>query len=269
MPPKIALLTTDGVPLDDHPLPDPSEGMPMLTAGYDRGKDLVLAASGFFFADGKMGTVAQILAVDDKGIIRERYYEDRHPVDLAAEQFKERDMMGVSGTWAVTGDGKVVIAQDWDDYRLHVYSPEGKLVRIVERPFEPHERSAKEREHASKRFSMNINGTQMKVVVSDTDRVIDGVYPRKDGGFQILIREKMPDDPPDLFARLDQFDAQGKWIEQWRLFGDVNLNRDRLFLGDTRVYVAHNLGDTVVEDEDETAEGDMQPLHLVCYRLES
>jgi hypothetical protein len=79
----------------------------------------------------------------------------------------------------------------------------------------------------------------------------------------------MPDDPPDLFARLDQFDAQGKWIEQWRLFGDVNLNRDRLFLGDTRVYVAHNLGDTVVEDEDETAEGDMQPLHLVCYRLES
>lgn len=269
MPPKIALLQADGTPLDDHPIPDPSEGVPMLTGGYDRGKDLVLAASGFFFADGKMGTTAQVLAVDGKGTIEARYFEDRHPIDLATESFEERDMVGVNGAWAVTTSGKVVIVQDWDAYRLHVYAPDGSLVRIVERPFKPHLRTPKEREHASKRYSMNINGKQMKVHVSDTDRVVDGLYPRQDGGFQVLIRERMPDDPPELFARLDQFDAQGKWIEQWRLFGDVDFNRDRLFLGKTRIYVAHNMGDTVVEDEDETAEEDMEPLHLVCYRLDS
>jgi hypothetical protein len=269
MPPKIALLKPDGVPLDDHPIPDPSEGVPMLTGGYDRGSDLVLAASGMFFADGKMGTVAQILSVDDKGTIQTHYYEDRHPVDLAAEQFKERDMTGVSGVWTVTAKGNVVVAEEWDAYRLHVYAPDGSLLRIIERPFEPHVRTPEERKYASKRYSMNINGKQMKVQVSDTDRVVDGLYPLPDGGFQVLIRERQPDDPPELFARLDQFDAQGRWVQQWRLYGDVDLNQDRIFPGKNRMYVAHNVGDTVVKDEDEDAEADMEPLHLVCYRLDS
>ena len=58
-------------------------------------------------------------------------------------------------------------------------------------------------------------------------------------------------------------------MQQWRLFGDVDLKRDRLFVGKTRIYVAHNAFGTDDEETDESSDSEMEPLHLVCYRLDS
>lgn len=265
MPPKIALLSADGVPLDDHRIPDPNTGVRMLTSGVDRGGGLVLSSSGMFFAQGKMETQARLFAIDEQGGEVARYYQDHHAVNLASEEFNEEDMTGVNGAWAMTPNGDVVLAPSWDTYRIDDYGSDGTLLRTVERPFETHERTAQERERASHRYSMNINGKVMEVQVNAVDRAIDGLYPRPEGGFRVLTRERRADDPPEFFARIDEFDEQGRWVEQRRLLGDVDLDRDQLFLGANRLYVARNAHAAPDEDEDDL---DPEPLHLVCYRLE-
>jgi hypothetical protein len=272
MPPKIALLHPDGVPLDNYPVPDSHEGLRMLSQGFDRGDGLVLSTTGMFFTQGQMQTQARIFSIDPKGELLAHYYDDRHAVDLAAGEFQETDMVGVTGVWTLTPGGNVVVAQDWANFRLHVYAPDGDLLRVVERPFTAHVRTAEERDHASKQYSMNINGKVMEVQVADVDRAVDALFPRPEGGFRALIRERQPDDPADLFARLDEFDAEGRWVRELRLHGEVDPDHDRIFLGADRIYAARNAmsSDDEEDDDDQSGQADAyaEPLHLVCYGLE-
>lgn len=266
MPPKVALLTPDGMTLDDYPLPGAHEGLRMLSRGLERENGLVLGSSGMFMAQGKMETQTSVFAVNRQGEKVAQFFEDRRPVNLNAGEFDEEDMTGIGDVWTLTTEGRVVVAPQRNAYRLHVHDRGGELAFVVERPFEPHVRTAEEREQVAGRYSMNINGSEMEVQVSDVDRVVDGVHAVAGGGFRTLLRERHDGDPPDRFARLDVFDSEGRWIEQLRLHGDVDLDFDWLVFEGGHLYVARNAHD-LTGGEKESGRPIDEPMHLVCYDL--
>lgn len=271
MPGKIVLLTTDGDPIGNHPLPD-ADGMQLFTDVKRAGDGVAICKQLWIRDETGFSIIASLVRVDAKGNQTARYWEDSYEQDAARMVFDEKTT-NPAPTWAVAPDGRVFVCPDFDAYRVEIHTPDGSLDCVIEREFTPRKRTKDEMERRGP--LVRVGQAQTEVVKSQTDRSILAVFPRSDKTVWVLNSRGAFDTSDGEIATVDAFDADGRLTRQITLLGEGDRDTDVLNVIGNRLYVLKNWesariawfgADQDVDEEDLEA---AEPMYVIVYDLDN
>lgn len=251
MPSKIALLTKDGVALDDQTLPDATDGYRLLLLGEASSNGMVLTRAQFLPREnGELGTTVFLEAMTASGESLGEMYRTNGGIDMEHMTLRERDIDNVTLYWTVTTDDRVAAVTTFDEYRIDVCGLDGSDLYSIRRDVPPRPRTQAEKDAAADRYQMSINGRDVEILPEENARVVDGLVARPEGGLWAILRESPEiERQADRVMRIDEFDREGHYLRQLILHGDVDpAIRDMYVRGDHLFVVASpNEGSEVAE----------------------
>jgi len=271
MPGKIVVLTPEGDPVGNHPVPGDDDGTQFFMGGRPGGDHIVLGVTYFSRGDDGFKSIFKIIGVNNEGGQTADYFDLEVKRDFANLVFDEQTMSGFGVRWDVGGDGRVYVNRVFDEYRIDVWKADGTPDRVITREFKPRKRSAEEMDRADKRFRVIINGREPEKKISATDRDIQNFYPRDDGSLWVLNSRGGIDAPEGVLGTFDVYDENGRFVRQAIVKGEGSIERDGFYFVGDRLYVVTSLvsarmsmyGGGGPVDEEEEAE----PMGVVCYDL--
>jgi hypothetical protein len=273
MPGKIVMLTPEGVPADNFPVPGPDGGGTQFFSGCESAGDhVVVAVNEFARDDTGFRTIFRLVGVSPDGEQSAQYYQIENKRDMANFVFDEKETSGMSMQWGVGTDGRVYASTVFDDYRVDVWQLNGTPDRVIEREYEPRVRSKEEMDRMNDRIRIRINRTEPEKKISKTDRAIQRLYLRGDGTLWVLSSRGALDAPEDMLGTFDVFDKNGRFLRQVSIKGEGSIKEDGFFFAGDRLFVVTSLvsarmssfgGGNAVEEDDE----DPEPMAVICYDL--
>jgi hypothetical protein len=189
-------------------------------------------------------------------------------------KFDARPFSSFKGQFAASADGRVAADLGFDDYRIHVWNPDGSLDRIIERPeYAPVKRSDREKERFQELYdgitSWNPNST---FEISETHRAIVSLHFRPDGSLWVLSGRGVWAAGPDVFAAFDVYDRNGGFVKRVAFDGPGDPTDDGIFFGDGRIYrVTDQFGAVLANfggGGDAVGDGEAEPLQIVAYDID-
>jgi hypothetical protein len=277
MPGKIVLLSPDGKPAGDFPLPAaPDGGTQMLWDAGSAGRSIVVGSGRFAQGEGKftMTSSLQILAPDGtpRGTVAERTQVN----DMANMSFDEKTARRPA--WAASADGRLFVNDAFDAYEIKYYGADAKLARVVTREYQHRARSKEEMEEGRPRIMMrgDRGGRRFDAKPSPTDPDVMQMFARPDGTVWVMSSRGARDCPKGTMARFDVFDANGHFVREVSVQGDASYQADGIVIVGDRLVVLKGLRSATramwasVSDEATTEEEEeAEPMAIVCYRLDS
>jgi hypothetical protein len=278
MPGKLILLTPDGIPAADYPGPKGGDGgMIAYFEGGTAGGSYVLGTREFARNHDSFKMTRSLLALDGKGQTRATLFTETDTRDMASmlnvDEKETRNLV-----WAGGRDGRIYTSEDFDGYEIKVFSPEGKLARVIEREYTHRQRSQQEMEDNKPRVMMRGAGGQRmqpQVKSSPTDRDILRMIPRDDGTLWILSSRGGNDQPAGMLATFDVFDANGRFVRSLAVKAPIDSKQDEFHVVHDQLVVVKSVRSArdamFAEGDDGNAskdEADPEPVSLVCYRLD-
>jgi hypothetical protein len=272
MPGKIVVLTPEGDPVGNQPVPGDDDGTQFFMGARPAGDHFVLGVTYFSRGDDGFKSIFKIIGVNLEGSQTAGYYDLEVKRDFANLVFDEKEMSGFGVRWEVGNDGRVYVNRVFDEYRIDVWNSDGTPDRVITRDYEPRARSAEEIERAGKRFRVVINGREPERKISKTDRDIQFFYPRHDGSLWVLSSRGGLDTHEGILGTFDVYDPNGRLIRQAVVKGEGSIERDGFFFVGDRLYVVTSLvsarmsmygGGSGMEEDEE----DAGPMAVVCYQL--
>lgn len=275
MPGKIVLLTPDGKPAGNFPVPEAADGgFQMFAGGRLAGESVVLATMQFQRLDDGMKEVSALIGVNRSGARTAEYLAMNNTRNFANMVFNERDLNLNTLVWDAAMDGSVYISDDFDAYRIKIFDPSGALKRVVEREYVLRERSEEERERNKPRIQIRANNRSMspEATASKTDRSVVRVYPRRDGSLWVLSSHGAFDAPAGVIGTFDVYDVSGKFTSQVTVKGEGNLKDDGIEIIGNRLYVIKGLRSArramfAAGDSESASDTDAEPVTVLCYDL--
>lgn len=273
MPGKIVLLSPDGTPVGDLPLPaDPDGGMRFLSQADRAGETVAMSLSYSTRDAGSVTMTTTIVLVDRAGNEVARLLEASNTRDFANPVFDEKATH--RATWAAGPDGRVyVVDEPFGPYRIKVFGPDGTLVRTLERKYEHRMRSAEEKKDAMGRII--IRGLpDPKIVTADHDPDIRSLYPRPDGSLWVLTSRGAMERPDGAIGTFDVFDAAGNFTHTVTLRGEGDPADDSFHMSGDRLYVVRRYRGAMDamfaqghEGEETEEQEEALPVEVIAYRL--
>jgi len=182
---------------------------------------------------------------DDQGMETQHYCGSRGIYDFNAFQFREREHTPPFWfTFAAGADGRTCVAPERDTYAIQVFSPDGQMDMVIERDFEPIDRS--DQEYAETRAiyesaltSLPVDYTlEIERQASAVAFLQRGLRIRDDGTIWALSGRGIRNLPAGVLAVFDVFDRSGEFVKQVELHGPGDALKDGIFfVGDDRVVV--------------------------------
>lgn len=248
MPGRVVLLTPDGGPAGDHPLPRGIDGAPLYVhEGAVVDDNLVLKISEFMQRETSIALKTSFVKIDANGNVVTTFWEQQREQDLAKITFDEK--ADAEWVWAAGIDGRFYINNEWDEYSIHVVDAHGTREHVIARDFEHRKRTARELE--------SINGDKdagrisPDTKVSETSRDVVDILPREDGTLWVLSSRGENDVPDGTIAAFDQFDASGRFTREVTLSGPYRHGKDVFQVVGDYVYVVTNTGEWAGETADD------------------
>lgn len=277
MPGKIVLLTPDGGPAGNLPVPEGRDGgMQMFQSGRLAGDHVVLQAMQWSRNEEGMSIEASLISIDGQGNKTATYATRTTTRSFANMVFDEKKGL-MAFIWSAGGDGRVYTSDEFDAYRLKMWKPDGTLDRVVTRAYEARKRTEEEKERNRPRVMMRRGGRtqQPEVKVSDTDRDIQRIFPRDDGSVWVLSSHGAFSVSEGTIATFDVFDTGGQFVSQATLKGEGDFSDDGFHIVKDRLYVVKGLrsarramfGLGGEEGEEEEEEEEPEPMSVICYDL--
>ena len=280
-PPKIVLLTLDGDPAGEYPLPEfKGQGFQIIIGAAHAGDQLAIMQMHNQQLEGGQGFVM-------KEVLTLSPQKSTSAVELASftsnlsftdPVIDEKQWTGMrNGRWAALPDGHVVVARKFTEYEFEIYGKDGKLERVVHREYPEHRRSDADKKFVLKIFEdstrQQIPFPNKRFVISDIHNAVTQIDGRDDGSIWIATSRGRFEHPKGTIGSYDVFDATGKFLQQLSLAGNADPWTDLVtFVGD-RVFVITDWLPSLValqgggSEEDAEAEEDIEPMQVVCYRL--
>ncbi|MBU1702159.1 MAG: hypothetical protein KJ970_10480 [Candidatus Eisenbacteria bacterium] len=181
--------------------------------------------------------------------------------------------------FGVDANGRTYVYADRDQYAITVFSPDGKVERIIERAYEPLKREQADTDRLRRLYESAVANPNLQVSfdLEETEPAIAhfqrGLQVTPDGQLWVLTSRGCRHQPQGIIATYDHFDAGGHFIEQVSFAGEGNGLSDTLFfLGNRRVVLVTGFIDalaaqfgsgTLTAEDDEEA----SPQQVICYRL--
>jgi hypothetical protein len=272
MPGKIVVLTPEGDPVGNHPVPGDPDGTQFFLGCRSAGDHFVLGVNFFSRGDDGFKTVFNMIGVNSEGEQTAQYFDSETKRDFANLVFDEKDLGGFGLQWDVGPDGRVYANRVFDQYRVEVWNADGSMDRTITRAYEPRQRTPAEMDKASKSFRIVINGREPERKISKTDRDVQRIYARDDGTLWVLSGRGGLDRPDGVLGTFDVYDENGRFVRQTVLKGEGSIERDGLYFVGDQLFVVTSLvsarrsmygGGEGEEEEDEDAE----PMAVICYDL--
>lgn len=275
MPGKIVVITPDGTPVGNLPVPDaPDGGFQMFADGRRAGDMMVLSTMQLQRLDDGLKEVSALVGIDGDGNKTAEFLTMSKTRNFANLEFNERDLTINSLVWEAGRNGLVYISDDFDAYRIAVYNPDGSVNRIVEREYDLRVRSKEERERNRPRVMIrqNNNTISPEVSMSETDRSVLRIYPREDGSFWVLSSHGAFDTPEGVVCTFDLFDPAGRFTRQVVVEGEGGFRDDGIEVVGDRLFVIKSLRAArramfSLEDGEGTGEAAAEPVSVLCYDI--
>ncbi|MFH1145195.1 MAG: hypothetical protein V1774_11680 [Candidatus Eisenbacteria bacterium] len=255
---------------------DPTAGgFMVLLDGSAAGGNLVLAGIHLATRETSQDRTSFLASFTLEGVERTRYLERKSVLDFQNFKIVEKDQYFVyPRRWAVGPQGEVYAAPERDAYVIQVYSPEGKLVRVIERAFEPRPRTEKEmaRVEAVAEAQTRQIPIEVEMNLEKTEPAITSIHARPNGELWVASSRSIHGQPAGIMVTFDVFDKQGDFSRQVAVACDGDGIEDGLFFaGSGHMLLVKGLADAAVSMQGatlETAEGEEPaPMEAVYYRI--
>jgi hypothetical protein len=278
VPGKIVLLTKDGEPAGEHPLPKTEGGgFRGIINGDVAGDHLVLACLENTFQEGKLESKRFLIAVDGQGAETVRYHEEVRPLEFANAVIDENVWDTFDRRWTLGPDGRIYAVLGNDRYAIHVWKPDGAPDRVVAREYSHRARSADERsriENLYKGFTRQVPNAVIKV--NDFHRDVEQIQVRQDGSLWVMSSTGAREKPENSLGTYDVYDRDGRFVRQVTLLGQGDPEEDLFLMVRDRLYVVTGFLDAALalqgggaEETGEADEEEPEPMAVICYRLDT
>lgn len=273
MPGKIVLLTTEGDAAGTYPLPG-DDPMMVINSAQGAGEHVFLHTRTSLFGDDNqfITDVEKIVRLGKDGSVAATLAESKRVTDFTRLEFTEKGLIPFSA-WAGSADGRTYVSDDFDEYLVRVWSPDGKLERVITREFEPRVRSEDERKRRGPMIRVASGDGEMKTTLtkSETDRTVLNIFPRENGGIWVLSSRGAFDTKDGELCTLDEFDAEGRFVRQIVMRGDGDLDGDAVVIAGNRVFLLTDRGSAraamMAQGSDDEDLDDAAPMSLICYEI--
>jgi hypothetical protein len=276
IPAKIVLLTPEGEPAGDHPLPVPEDqGFQLIRDGHAVGGELVLfmGRTQFEQGEGKWSRTDFLTRIDDQGKQLATYASKTNTIIMANAKLEDSKWDTIERRWTIDKNGKVYACESYDDYEINVWHPDGKLDKVIKREFKHRARDGEEKEFMGKlmgHFAQQMPGCE--VIIADNCKDIEALYVRDDGSIWVINADGARDNPEGSLAVFDVYNNDGQFVKNVTLEGQGNSQEDLYLFVKNRLYVVTGFlqaamvaqGVPDLYDEDDEPE----PMAVICYKLE-
>ena len=276
IPGKIVILTPQGDPVGDHPLPEPEDGgFQILTGGQANNGQLVLGLARTALASDQTSWSRTdfLTRVDAQGTQLASYAEKTKTIVMANAVLNFADWDTFERRWTVAPDGKVYACESYADYEITVWNADGSIDKKITRDCKHRAHTADEKEFLTKmmeHFAQTI--PDCKVEIQDNTKDIETFYIRDDGSIWVLTAAGSHDNPEGSLGVFDVYNKDGQFVRNVTLMGDGDALDDLYLFVKDRVYVVTDFlqaamvaqGATGLYDDEEEAE----PMAVRSYKLE-
>lgn len=277
MPAKIVVLSPEGDPVGDLPIPVPEDGGFQMIQGANKGGDnlvLMFSRDEFNQETKEWKRRSFIASVNDKGDMLEEYATKTTEMNMAAAVLSDKAFDTFERRWTVGPDGKVYACTSYDDYAVSVWNPDGTSNCVIKREYAKQERPDDEVEFSRRlmsHFAKRIPGAEVKIEKMAKD--IQEIYVRDDGSIWVLSGQGARDLHEDgTLGVFDVYNPQGQFVRTVTLAGQGDPLDDLYVFVKNRVYVVTEFlqaamsaqGVQGLYDDEEEAE----PMAVLCYKLE-
>lgn len=256
-----------------------SGGFAGLNSVANRGGQLVVCGNLMTQIEGGgMQRTSYLASCDEEGHEKVRFLSLTAEPDFGAPKFDEKKQYFVDrGGWALGPDGRLYTAPERDSYAIHVFNPDATLERVIERPYQPRKRTARDIEDIKNGMVVVINGRRVEVEmhIEDHDPAVRQLRVDDKGNLWVLQPQGARELPAGIVRVYDVFDPSGTYVKQVRIACDGDAEADRLlFAGDDRLILVKGaeaaldamfagFGERGGEADEEAPEP--APLEVVCY----
>jgi len=280
-PPKIVLLTPEGDPAGEYPMPKMTgQGFQIMVGAQLCGDNVaMMQMHNRQLEDGTGFIMREVLTLSPKNssdVIEVASAEAK--LDFNNIVMAETEFSGMrNGRWAAIPDGRVVAAPDYLEYKIDVYGPDGKLQQVVTRDYPPHKRTSDEKafvETIFQRATASMPFPNKQFVISDIHNPIGQLLAREDGSLWVATSRGRFDRSEDSIGVYDVYDSAGHFAQQIDLKGEADPWDDLiLFVGDHLLVVTDWLPAVIAlqgggAGADEELEEEVEPMQVICYRLD-
>jgi sugar lactone lactonase YvrE len=225
-------------------------------SAFTNGRDLLVA--GFLQSPGERpGTMNQtsfLSRFDGDG--RTAAEIARMDNELVFEDFVFDENRHLAPFWwnaAVAADGRVYAAPDLDRYEIRVFDRDGGLRKIIEREYEPLQRSSADREYFTDVVRAIYSGLPFEVGVEINDHEPAVAYMHRglrlhdDGSLWVLTSRGIREPGSGAMASFDVFDPDGVYVRRVDVHGPWNGRTDTVFfLDDGHALVVTGFADAMM-----------------------
>jgi hypothetical protein len=276
VPAKIVVLTPEGDPVGEYPLPATEDGgYQLLTSGQASKGQLVLAMARPKLAEDQSSwSRTDFLArVDDNGKILAEYAKKTTTINFADAVLNFAQWDTFERRWVVAPDGKVYACESYPDYVITVWNPDGSIDKKITREYTHRAYTADEKELLTKILEYSAQSIpNCRVHVEDNAKDIESINIRDDGSIWVLSSKGSHDYPDGSLGVFDVYNGDGQLVREVTLNGEGDAQDDYYLFVKNRFYVVTDLlqaammaqGATGLYDDEEEAE----PMAVRCYKLE-
>jgi len=276
-PPKIVVLTPQGDPAGEYPLPEiEDEGFRVIFSARNAGDKLAMVWA--LNQPGETGfTQKSILSLIADGGKREiRLHSQDSSMKAAEPKIAETEWDSFRNRWTASADGRAFSAVDFGQYQITVWGPEGKIDRIIQREYPAHVRTDTEKEWLLgiyKKFTSNIPIPGIKYEIEDNWNQIQGLQARDDGTLWVRTSRGTYDLPEGAIGTWDVFDEHGRFVRQVTLKGQGDPKADNVQFVKDRLFVVTDFLDAMAALQgatagaEEEAEEEAAPMEIISYSL--
>jgi len=274
-PGKIVLLTKDGEPVGEHPLPKPEgAGFIILLGGQYKAGNLVLAAAQNAFAEGRFDQTRYLVSIDGEGAEKTRYHSETRTIEMANAVLDDKKWDTFDRRWTVGFDGRVYACTSYDNYAISIWRPDGTLDRVVERAYTHRKRTEREIEIVNQLMGLFANQIpNCTVNITDFTKDIENIFVREDGNLWVLNSNGSRDYPEGTMGTFDVFDKDGHFVRQVTLQGEGNPRTDGYYFVQDRLYVVTDLLQAAISLQSggqsfDLGDEEPEPMSVICYQID-
>jgi hypothetical protein len=273
-PGKIVMLTPDGAPGTSFSLPyRDGGGWQAVSRAAGHGDGVIMAGTAWTREEGQQIQFTYLKAYDESGEELATYCETSRETQFGDYEFIEEEYTDFQRRWDVAPDGRVAASLSFDEYRIHVWNPDGGVNMVIERPDYPAvARSAEEMELFQTMYDSFTRWNRGSTFrVNPNHQAVERVIFRPDGSLWVQsgAGRWRPDD--GVFACFDVYDRRGVFQKRIDLVADADPVDDGLYLVGDRAYVVTDLLNAVMANMGGGGDGadaaDAEPLAVVSYDI--
>lgn len=268
-PPRRSLFDADGDYTGELPLPGSLfEDAQRVTSVRFGGGRLVVGTFAYGAGPGYVDSTTRVYSLAPGDSTAAPFAEFTYHNEFSEHVVKEAATNPLR--WSVGRDGRCALTRGYD-YAIEIWSPAGRLERVITRDIEHRMRSKAERDSVVAAYRRGGGTEGLDIEVMDHVRDVEWMALRGDGGLWVLSsRGVQAGLDPGCLGTFDCYDAKGRLVEELRLLGEGSLGADRYFLAGDRLYVLRRYAEafsTVPEPAEESSDEEPEPMSVICYRL--